>query len=372
MKRLVQFSVMFWFTAVLSGQAVVDDLIALYQQGAFEKAIELGDQSSQLLDRDGWYILGLSYYENAQEWDAVRCFSRSLELDPHFSDGHYQLGNLYFYQRDLDAALYHLKKAYRLQPFQVEYASFLAEVFTFQGMLDSAILYGAKAIELPGCPASVFSLLGQLHYQRGNVEAALSTYEKSLKVLEPLDESFWDALYMIAQIHYLEGNFAEAEKYLKDFLETKKEDYHALCKLIQVHYAQGEFDQGRALKPILYRAYQQGKLPPDIRSDGFCFDQFRFEEQKILAFEQFQEVESVYTKHVFYVTNAAGEVECTLETECNQYVRGMQKKFVLVESRNGEKNYYYQYLFDSKPDYEMLKKAIFRILKGKEKPKARP
>ena len=372
MKRL---AIIFGFSCLATlafSQGLATDLIALYEQGAYEKVIELGDQSSEQLDRDGWFVLGLSYQKNTQGWDAIRCFTRSIDLDPFFADGHYYLGSTYFYQRDLEASIYHLKKAYHLQPFNADYASFLGEVFTFQGMIDSAIVYSAKAIQLPACPARVYSLLGQLYYQRGKVKKALNTYDRALKILDPSDDSFWDALYTMAQIHYLEGDFESAEQRLKDFLEAKPEDFHALSKLIQVHFAQGEYDQGNALKPILYRAYQQGKLPPDIRTDGFCFDQFKFEEKKILAFEQFQDNQTVYTKHTFFVTNEQGEIICTFETQCNQKVRSLGKEFVLLETKEEQQNYYYQYLFDGMLDYDSLKKAILKILKGKSKPQQNP
>lgn len=352
---------------LLAGQSVRDSLRILYEAGAHQQAIQLGQAEAHQLDAAGWFYLGLSYYQQSESREAIRCFDRALHLDKRHVQAHFYKGCALFYQNQFEAAGVHLGKACRLQPLNPDYASFLAEAFAFQGQLDSAIHYGQHAIKATGAPGRIYLLVGQLLFQQNQPDQAILVWEQGLQDFEASDPSYSEILYHLAQMYYLTGQFTSAEQKLEQYIQLYPNEYRAVAKLIQIHYAQEKYEKGNALKQILYAAYQRGEIPPDMRTDGFCFDQFAFEGKKILAFEYFLEEGSFFCKHVFYVTNSDGEIESTIQTESNPAVLNTGKKYALTKSENGIHTTYEALIFENNPDYAELKKGVLRILKGKEK-----
>jgi len=357
-----------WLAPMLAfGQSVQDSLQLLYEAGAHQRAIQFGQAQAHQLDAGGWFYLGLSYYQQSAEQDAIRCFDRALHLDKGHVQAHFYKGCALFYQNQFEAAGFHLGKACRLQPLNADYASFLAEAYAFQGQLDSAIYYGQRAIQATGAPGKIYLLLGQLLFQQNQPDGAVHVLEQGLQDFEPSDPSYPEILYNLAQMYYLTGQFKPAEQKLEHYIKLEPDEYRAVAKLIQIYYAQEKYEKGNALKQILYAAFQRGEIPPDMRTDGFCFDQFTYEGKKILAFEYFLEEGSFFCKHVFYVTNQAGEIESTIQTESSPAVLNTGKKYALTKSENGMHYTFAAQSFENNPDYVELKKGVLRILKGKEK-----
>lgn len=131
--------------------------------------------------------------------------------------------------------------------------------------------------------------------------------------------SYKNILYNIGLLELLAGNCDKAEPKFNQLIQQDPSDYQNYSKLIQICYHRKDYKKAKQYKDILYDANKKGKLK-DAMKDMFCFDQFKWGDKSIQAYERYQDdSESLFEKHRFYVVNPNGDIECKIQTEYDSF-----------------------------------------------------
>ncbi len=104
------------------------------------------DLSNQ--DVESLQKMGDSYYDDGNIEDAIRLFSKALEINHNLPEIHAKLGNLWYRQGKLDLAIYSYKKAVELKPELAGVYWNIGLMYYQKGRVDLAIACGQKAIAL--------------------------------------------------------------------------------------------------------------------------------------------------------------------------------------------------------------------------------
>jgi tetratricopeptide (TPR) repeat protein len=162
---------------------VMDALgLAYWSQGNREAAerewrrlLALHPQSST------WNYLGVVLAQKKQYADAVRCFERSLELDPASSDAHLNLGAAYAEQGQMEAAEAQFRAAVALSPLSLPARNVLGKLYFDAGRLGEAEEQFRRSAEIePNVAACDY--LGDIYLRWGDRERAEKVFQKALAV----------------------------------------------------------------------------------------------------------------------------------------------------------------------------------------------
>lgn len=357
---------LFLLPALLCAQKPDEKIRKWFEKHEMEKVVKLAARTENLRDTS-LALAGLAANELGRDSVALIFFNRALRQNPDYANVWYYRS---FIHRNHDRpalALADIRRALALNAWDADFWIQLGDVQDRGAQPDSALVAYRRAITLPNCRPVVYFRMGNVLNRQDRPAEALLAYDTARQRLDRNSEVFQLCLYNIGLLEYLAGNYGPAQSTLEELLDINPKEYDAVAKLIQVHYAAGNYAQADRLKALLYDAHKKGELPERMQDD-FCFDQFLWNNRKIAVYERFNQSGALYYKHVFYLFDAAGKTELTVQTESsiatrmggNQYTMGMDK---------GKKHYtYIQYSFPEDPDYAALKTAVIEILDGKAKP----
>ena len=94
------------------------------------------------------YNLGLNYFQQGQQDQAIAHFQKALEIRPDYAEAHNNLGFSSLQQGQLDQAIAHFQKALEIRPDYAEAHNNLGIGFFQLGRTDEAITQFQKAIEI--------------------------------------------------------------------------------------------------------------------------------------------------------------------------------------------------------------------------------
>ena len=83
-------------------------------------------------------MMGLAYYEQGAETEAMRAFEQALEEDPDFYMGHLGLAQVLDRQGKVDDAILHALEAIRIAPEEPLAHTSLSRLYQQKGMIDEA------------------------------------------------------------------------------------------------------------------------------------------------------------------------------------------------------------------------------------------
>ncbi len=336
----------------------------LYRAQAYENIIKSYSINDNLSER-AVYILGMSYYHLAQDEKAVICFEKAIQFDDANPDYHFFKGTSQLYNDQYPEAIQSYEKCISLDDKNAIYYVGLGDAYFNSNKLEAALTQYKKAILLPECQDRAYIMQAQTLNDLNRLDEALGAYYLAAKEIDPFGESYIDCVFNIGLIEYLYENYTKAEEAFSKVLDLRPLDYQVIAKQIQVFYAQQNFEAANRLKTSMYRAFETGNLP-DNQKDMFCFDQFEWEDKRIMAFEKYEEPkDKLYYKHIFYVLNKENRVEFSVQTEHSFAVSMMEKKYILGKNDNTGHTSYVQYAFDEEFHYPDLKASVISILENK-------
>ena len=349
----------------LSAQEVVDEvneqIQLLYEGEKYEEAKKMGVESSDL-NAEGNFFMGMCYYQTNEDEAAIPFFNKAIELDSK---------NSKYYRYKAIAQLYMGKPNESIETVDkaIEVNGESPKLWTLKGDISlqmeneaSALLFYKKATEMEECSERAYMMTGQIHSDRGNPEEALKSYYMVIERFGPESDSYENSLYNIGLSEYLSENYSKSEEAYTKLLERNPDDYQVTSKLIQAFYGQKNYEKGNELKSKMYEGYEKETLPDHLKQ-MFCFDQFVWKDQRILVFERYAEPENdLYYKHQFYLTDKAGDIVMSVQTEHSFALDMMEKKYVLGRTSKGTHSSFFQYVYDEDFDYDQLKKDVISIL----------
>ena len=373
MKIVLILGVSLLINSVACGQVgQAKNLKELYRQGKYDEVIKYEPTNGEDLTAKDFYYKGMAYYMKSEDDEAMKYLNRAIEKGPVDCDMFFYKGKLLSFSNKFEESLPYFDKAIALLPREPDFYAGKGESYYALNNRDSAIVYFEKASRLPHCKTRVFLLMGEIYKDLKENENALHAYETALAQLTPNDESYQNCSFNLGLLQELTGKEAAAKETFEKHTAVYPEDFHAVAKLIQVYYSLLEFDKAIPFKEKLYAAHKAGKLPAEM-NDMFCFDQFIWNNKRIMVFENFDEQpEDVFVKHHFYVMGDNGKEEYRIDSESSPAIRmnGPKEKYVLCLVKNGSYFTYWQYVFNDDYKYPQLKSAVLDILNQKVLPSA--
>ncbi len=205
---------------------------------------------------------------------------------------------------------------------------------------------------------------------------ATAELERQNRMVEQFETSLKYGLEALELIQKGESRFNE---------KFASREYWMIKNIIVSYFGLGQFDKAKKYRDILYKAYEEKKLPEGI--DGcFNFDYFKLNDKNIWGYEWYPELpedrfSSSFTKIVYYVysTNADG-------TDKDQLYRfhvlmfhqdSTDAIFDYLLEKQMETNEatisgsYYQYTYNADIDYKKLKEDIKEIISKEIEPNSR-
>src|SRR5687767_2136668 len=151
---------------------------------ALKKAVAAYEQALRLRPTDAITVLTLAhvYGQLAKHEDAVRMWTRYLEIDPGSFDAHVQIGAHQLARGDSAAATAALEKALALQPDSVRAYDALGEIYFRAQKTDQAIANFRKALDLEPRNISRRVKIGDLLLRARRFPEALAEAEAILGV----------------------------------------------------------------------------------------------------------------------------------------------------------------------------------------------
>ena len=238
----------------------------------FQKQLEVNPY-----DEFAYNNLGRVYWNERKYDDAVKSFNKQLENNPLDKFAHANLGAMYEEWKKYDLAVGELEKAASLTPDSPDLQVSLGNAYLNLGQDDKALAAFDHAVELAATPLVWNNIAYQLslkdsHLDRAQqyAESAVSATAAALRNVSldrlsqkdlPLVSSlvaYWDTL---GWVHFAEGDFSKAEKYVAAAWEL---GHHAEVgdHLGQIYEKRG--DKDRALRT--YALSMNGLRPtPETR-----------------------------------------------------------------------------------------------------------
>lgn len=163
-----------------------------------------------------WFMKGHKALSAENYDEAIKCYKKTIELDPSFTNAYFFLGNVYLKKRMLDNAIREYKKAIVLRPHAAPTHAKLGSAYLKKGMLDEAMSESKETIAIEptnalahfnlGCVYYKQGLIssaadhlyraGSLYFKQGNKEGALEAYENLKRTnSKKLKQLLFDKLY---------------------------------------------------------------------------------------------------------------------------------------------------------------------------------
>jgi Tfp pilus assembly protein PilF len=184
-----------------------------------EEALKIFPNSPRL-----WFALGMAQFKQSKNDDAVKAFTRALDLDPKFAPALAYLGLTYEELGQYDEALKFYDQALGVDD-QMAVANYLAgSALLKQNTADPTRLenYLARAIKLDPAYAEARLALAKLYMRSNRFEEAATELERVRKLSPDLAETY----YQLGRVYGRLKRQAEAQEALATFKrlsETQKE-----------------------------------------------------------------------------------------------------------------------------------------------------
>jgi len=349
----------------LLAQSTSEQILALYEAQKFQKITVLDIQDHQDLKAHDSFLIGMSFYNLSKDEDALPHFERAVELEKDDAEYNFFLGISYLFLGNLEMAEKHISTSHTFEPQSSLYKIALADVYYNSKSFAEAKKLYLEAQDIADCPDRAYVMYGQILMEEENYDEALAAYKISLNKVDQFYGGFIDCLYNIGSLEYQLERNADAKKTFTRLVELRPLDYEAMAKIIQCSYATDQLEDIAYWKNRIYHGHESKALPAHM-ADMFCFDQFIWNDQKVLAFEKFEEPDTgLFYKHIFYLIDSVGNIDYSVQTEHSEAVASLNKYYVLGKSDKNGHSSFFDYLFEKELVYNELKQAVINIFEDK-------
>ena len=177
-----------------------------------DEAIKCFNKSLSLNPKNhlAWNALGLAQSMKANFENSIRAFEKALEVNPQFSEAHNNLGTIYFELGQYEKAEAEYRKAL-LDPTypsrELPYYN-LARLYFVQDRLDEAYDNIQKSIQAKNRFAMAHNLRGMILEKLGELEEAVVAFEQAVKIV-PEDSTF---LFNLARAQFNNGLYKSSKE----------------------------------------------------------------------------------------------------------------------------------------------------------------
>ncbi|MFI5188355.1 MAG: tetratricopeptide repeat protein [Chitinophagales bacterium] len=355
---------------VFSQDSLSTELKRLADNKEFDKIIKQYAGNPKDYSAKSLYMVGVAYYMKEDDNNCIKFMNLSIDKDSKDPSPYYIKASSLNYMKQYDEAVKTFQSAIALKTDDAEYYSGLGDSYYNLGKFDLALEEYKKATETKGCPDRPYLMIAQIYSDQKDNDNALESFYTARSKIDKKSDSYLNALYNIGLLESLKGNYEKAEPAFVELLQLDSSDYQSYAKLIQVYYHKKEYVKVKPFKDKLYEAHRKGQLKGNME-DMFCFDQFKWNDKLIQAFERFEDgSKDIYNKHLFYVVNQENQIEFRIQTEYSPIsVEQGGPKYLLCMTK-GDTHSTFNIGFNDNFKYDDLKKSVIDILEGKVKPAA--
>jgi tetratricopeptide (TPR) repeat protein len=125
---------------------------------------------------------GCAYKNIGKLKEAIRDYSRAIEIDPKYANAYSNRGNTYLKQGMFKESLVDLDQAIRLNPKSHFYYYNRGNIYKAKGEFDNAISDYTQALKFNPRFALAFHNRGAVYYEKKDFPAAISDYSKALEI----------------------------------------------------------------------------------------------------------------------------------------------------------------------------------------------
>lgn len=317
------------------------------------------------------YYVGFAYFMKEDNDNCIRWMNVAIGKDPKAARPYFMRAATFNFMEKYNEAIKDFRSAIALDSTNAEYYSGLGDSYYNLQKADFALAAYQKATEQKDPPERPFLMIAQVYADQKNYDKALEAYYTARSKIDSKSDAYTNVLYNIGLFELLKENYGKAEPVFLELIRLAPDDFHSYAKLIQVYYAGKEYEKARPYKDKLYAAYKQGNLPENLK-DMFCFDQFKWKDKLVQAFERYEEgpKKSIYNKHLFYVVNGDDKVEFRIQTEYSPVSAELGGSKYLLCMSAGSTHSTFNIGFNDDLNYDDLKKAVIAVLEGKVQPAA--
>jgi len=203
--------------------------------------------------------LGMTYLQNGDRDNAIRSFSKALEIEKRSAEAHQGMALVHNLNGEIDLAEESFKKALRgkvtfsKSPIELSYGLFLSEL----NRCDDALPYfenASKDIQYTG-RARALVALGMCAGETGDRARAKAAYEHALNLNKRLPR----ASIELAEMAYAERDYSNAKKYLDQFAASTKQTPRSLWLGIRLERIFGNKDKEASYALALKNLYPYSK-----------------------------------------------------------------------------------------------------------------
>ncbi len=370
-KILTTFILTICSLTIFAQDKITDELKTLSDNKQYDKIIEQHASKSKDYSAKSLYYIGLAYYMKEDDNNCIKFMDLSINKDSKDPAPHYIKASTLNYMEKYNEAIKCFQTAINLKPDDARFYNGLGDSYYQLEKYDLALENYKKATEQNECPDRPYSMIAQIYSDLKQNEKALEAFYTAKTKISKRSNSYINALFNIGLLESLKGNYDKAEPAFVELLQLDPTDYHSYAKLIQIYYHRKEYDKAKPYKDKLYEAHAKGVLKDNL-ADMFCFDQFKWKDKLIQAYERFEEGNKtdIYNKHLFYVVNQNGKIEFRIQTEYSPIsVEQGGTKYLLCMTKGSEHSTF-NIGFNDNFKYDDLKKSVIDILEEKVKPSA--
>lgn len=340
----------------------------LYNDLSYQKIIDKYAYKANEIGSLGIYLIGKSYFLLNDDQNAIKFFNLAIAKDSLCLEAYYMRGVALTYRGNYKQAILSIEKAIQKGLDGTDVYSALGDAYLNSGDAESALDAYLIAKESPNAADRPFVMIPQIYATLGDSTAAILNFYIAKERINKKTSSYNNILYNLGVFEHLKGNYDQGERALKELIMLEPDDYAAFVKLIQVLYAQKKYGEAQDYKKVLYAAKKQNRLQGSLEN-MFCFDQFKWNEFSIQAFERYEEEkETPYYKHLFYVSNLEGEIQFRLQTENIVAAEKVGRPAFAIGKNLDDAHFTYAIINKDDLTGDVLKSLIIRILNGEITP----
>lgn len=358
------------YSTFFAQDKLTEELKSLAENNRYGQIVKDYTQHTNDYPAKALYYIGLAYYMTEDDDNALKYIDRSIEKDASDAAPYYIKGCILNYMKKYAEAVTNFEKAIKLDAINPKVYSALGDSFYSQQQYANALDAYRKATAQEEPDSRAYYMIAQIYSETGDKQNALKAFYKAKENISPETSLYANVLYNIGLMEFLNENMDKAELAFIDLIQASPEDYQAYAKLTQVYYHQREYEKAQPYKDAIYKAHEAGKLKGTNLQDMFCFDQFLWNNKFVQAFERYEsgKKDDIYNKHLFYLTNDKGDIECRIQTEYSPISDSLgSSKYLLGMNKNGVHSTF-NIGFDDDFAYDNLKNTVVNILEGKIQP----
>lgn len=355
---------------IFAQDKTTEDLKTLSDSKQYNKIIEQYPSKSKDYTAKSLYYIGLAYYMKEDDNNCIKFIDLSIDKDQNDPAPFYIKASTLNYMQKYDKAVKYFQSAISLKSDDAEFYSGLGNSYYNLEKLDLALEAYKKAIEQKNCPDRPYSFVAQIYTDQKDNNKALEAFYIAKSKIDKKSNSYINVLFNIGLLESLKGNYDNAEPAFVELLQLDPKDYHSYAKLIQIYYHKKEYSKAKPYKDKLYEGHKKDELKDNLK-DMFCFDQFKWNDKLIQAYERYEEgSKDIYNKHLFYVVNQDNKIEYRIQTEYSPIsVEQGSLKYLLCRT-NDSTHSTFNIGFNDNFKYDDLKKSVIDVLEEKVQPSA--